>query len=128
MFKHLLESLQIYLLFLVGNFHVARISISGLRKPVPLVLPRKLWIMISFYLITLTYNAWSWNWSNVGLSLQPPLRRCSSKCSSRGSCENFSDKMKIVSSEYSLSNFFANATNDFTKMNNHGWYKTSDNG
>ena len=55
------------------------------------------------------------NWYKSGFSLHPPRRLCLAKCSSKGSCVNFSDNKNFTPS--SARSSFASETKDLTKEN-----------
>ena len=61
-----------------------------------------------------TFNASSclWNWASFGFSSHPAIRLCRAKCSSKGSCDNFSLSKYLTPS--SCKSSLANSINEFT--------------
>ena len=101
-----------YFRFIVGNFLLSWMSIIGWFA-FPRVFPLR--SVINSDLMTLSANSWLPNWYKVGFSFAPPLLLCLAKCSSKGSCENFS--LNTIFTPGSCKSNFVNSTKDFTKSN-----------
>ena len=99
----------------LGLFFGKRMSVTlnGWRlSGRPWVFPRKSDIRSD----CIIFNATSccWNCAKVGFSLQPALLRCLAKCSSSGSCDNFSLNKNLTPSCCKIS--FPNSINELTKI------------
>lgn len=96
----------------IGNFRLSLVSsLRIFSEFLPLVFPRKSDMRLES--ITLRASSFLPNCWYVGFSLFPPRRLCLPKCSSSGSCENFSLRTKKTPSSFSSN--FVSSVKDLTK-------------
>ena len=102
----------VYFRFL-GNCRVSLASTAGVMLILVELFPRK--SVRSEEFMTFKNISCFPNWYRSGFSLHPPRRLCLAKCSSKGSCVNFSDNKNFTPS--SARSSLASETKDLTKEN-----------
>ena len=112
---HLLNtnSMTIVYFRFLGNWRVSLVSAVGASLNLVELFPRK--SVISDEFMTFKNISCLPNWYRSGFSLHPPRRLCLAKCSSRGSCVNFSGNKNFTPS--SARSSFASETKYLTKEN-----------